>query len=814
MFSNYLKIALRTLQRNKLYSLINLFSFVLGLTIFVFGGLIVKYELTHDMFFPNSDRIYTVGTQMRGDVTAGTTGRNNTVYTAVGPLIDAELTEVEQVARALIRSRVVAIGDEKFNQQIRFADPSFLKIFQFDYIAGDASALDQPTGLLLTESTARRHFGTADVIGETVTLDNKLDLLVTAVIKDVPANSHFNSTLLWDAEFEFMAPVAAYSQVSNFNITGGFRGFNSMDLTYVLLPEHLDLAWLEEGLGGIYQRHMSAREDKYALGLYAAPLADANLAFLDNIGLPVTTIIQLLSLLVIVIICVNYTNLATAQSLGRSREVGLRKTMGATRTQLLLQFQTESLLLVSSGMLLALACLEFLIPAYNTLTGKGLLLDYGEELPGLVLTTMLIGLAAGGYPAWIITRSSPIAALRDEGRQGQKGSWLRSGMIGLQFAISAFMLALAAIIYAQNLVVEEGSYIFPRDETYALRLNLIKLEDKASRLEILRRELERIPAVAGTALAFTVPFDTKWGTYQMSRGKEKDDAAPELMYISLSPEFLELYEIPFVAGRNFSRALGGDRFVKGETEIAHVIINERAVSALGFASPGEAVNQRIYAQEDSEEGIEYLVVGVVPTLPHMGQLNQLIPQIYIWDEQRFNDLSVRMQPGSDMPDSVRAIEETWKRVIPEYPISGLFLSDLFMQIFRVFLAITASLAGFALVALTLAMIGLFGVTAFMAAQRTKEISVRKVLGASTWQIVQLMLWKFLRPVLVALLIALPCAFAASSLYLRLFSDDRITTQVPILASAGALAVSLAVITVISHVLRVARASPIVGLRYE
>ncbi|MEM1112988.1 MAG: ABC transporter permease [Pseudomonadota bacterium] len=813
MLLNYLIIAIRTLRRNASYTVINLFSFVLGLTIFVLGGLIVKYEQTHDLFFENSDRIYTVGMVFKGEGIGGSS-RDITTYSAVGPLIDAEVGDLEAVARVLIRPRVLTIGDEKINQAVRFADPAFLQIFKFEFIAGDASVLHDPSSMILTESTALRHFGRADALGETITLDNQLDLRVAAVIRDVPTNSHFNSSLVFDNDFEFLAPLSALSMVSSFNIEGRWGGIWSWDHTYVLLPATLDVTWLDAQLGALFDRHKRPDEDEMALGFYASPLVEANLSIFQNIGIPVTSIIQLLSLLVLVIVCVNYTNLATAQALGRSREVGLRKTMGASRVQLLAQFQVESLVITSVGMLGALACLELLIPAYNKVTGRALVLSYASELPTLILTAVLVGLAAGAYPAWVITRSSPIAALRDENRQGRQGAWVRSLMLGAQFAISAFMLALVVVVYAQNLKVEESSYVFPRDETYALQLSSLKMDDKQSRLETLSRELEALPEVDGVALASTVPFATKWSATRLARDKDGSDTAPQINQLYVAPEFVELYDIEILAGRNFNRDINSDRHRSDEPGIYNVLINELAVSTLGFDSPQSALGQRIYGKDDDKETTEMVVVGVLATLPHLGQVNLLRPQVFFMEPEKYSDLSIRLRAGGSMLEAVEAIEEVWEQVIPEYPISGKFLSDVFLQLFNILTVASASLAGFASVALLLALVGLFGVTAFMAAQRTKEIGIRKSLGASTASLVGLMLWRFLRPVLLALALALPCAFIATSLYLDIFSEDRITTQVPILVLAGLTSILLAVLTVGGRVLKVARSNPVLALRHE
>jgi len=809
MFWNYVKIALRNLRKNKSFAAINITGLAIGMTIYVFGGLIVNYERTHDVFFDNYDRTYTIGATASPELNVGVT-EFNSVQSAVAPLIETEITDVEAVARTILREFLVTMGPDSFYEQIRFADPAFLTIFDFNYIHGDSGVLDDPSALLVSETMAIKYFGKTDVVGEVITFDNEFDFYVGAVVEDVPLNSHFSSLVIIDTPFSIVAPIQALSRTREFDVNGNWSNLSIGNMTYVLLPPTLDQAWLQTQMDNLFENSVPKERAEVITSFNVHPLTHANTAIWDLIGIPVIGVISLLSFLVLVVACVNYTNLATAQSLGRSREVGMRKTMGAGQRQLLAQFLVESLVIAAIAMLIAIAVLEVLIPLFNNATGKALTLNYLTTLPWLVATTAAVGLLAGLYPAWLITRASPIDALRDSARKGKKGSRMRAVMIGAQFAISAFMLALVAIVYMQNEKVKESSYIFPRSEIYTLdRLNVESIKE---RLDTLRHELESLPNVDSVAFSSQVPYEQNNSSTSVSRLPGDEAGEFGLQYMSMTPEFLETYDMPLLTGRRLNRDIANDAETE-DSEVVNVIVNEMALERLGIASPEEAINERFYNYDEEDGSVpEYVIVGVAPTQNITGLFNAEKPWMYVWEPDYIRIGSVRITGGNIM-DSVAQIEAAWDRVVPDYPMQGRFLDETFNDVYDILKYMNASLAGFAFIALALALIGLFGLAAFMAAQRTKEIGVRKVLGANSLQIARLLVWQFSTPVLWALAVALPGAYFASSLYLNFFAD-RIESPILVLVIAGAVAVMLAWGTVAGHAIRIARANPIYALRYE
>ena len=387
---------------------------------------------------------------------------------------------------------------------------------------------------------------------------------------------------------------------------------------------------------------------------------------------------------------------------------------------------------------------------------------------------------------------------------------MRSIMIGAQFAISAFMLALVAIVFMQNEQVKESSYEFPRSEIYTLdRLNVESIEE---RLDTLRHELEALPAVDGVGYSSQVPYEQNNATKTVSIEPGDEAGKFSLQFMSMAPGFLETYDISLLTGRPLSRDITNDALHE-DSETVNVIVNEMALEKLGISSPVAAIGERFYNFSEENGAVpEYVIVGVAPTQNITGLFNADKPWMYVYQTNYLRIGSVRITGGNIM-DVVEQIEDVWDRVIPDYPMQGRFLDDTFNDVYDILKFMNMALAGFAFVAFALALIGLFGLAAFMAAQRTKEIGVRKVLGANSFQIARLLVWQFSRPVLWALAIALPGAYFASSIYLNFFAD-RIQSTIPVLIAAGIVATLLAWGTVAGHAIRIARANPVLALRYE
>lgn len=809
MFSNYLKIALRSILKNKLYAVINILGLAVGLSVYLFGTLLSDYEYSHDMFFENAERVYTI----RGNVSSNSNigvGQIDGVQGAVAPVIKTDLSDdIDAVARTIMREFLVSVDEDNYYETIRFADPELLEIFNLDFVQGNASALDGSNTIIITESIAEKYFGNENPIGKSITLDHEHDLTVAALIKDVAANSHFNSQIVMSRPLGILVPMRAMERITEFQPDTNWTSTSMGNLTYVMLPDNLDRQWLQTQMDGIYERHMPEDQRNFLDGFEVRTLSEANTAIWDMLGIPVILVIEGLGVMVLIIACVNYTNLATAQSMGRAREVGLRKTLGAGRSQLLSQFIIESLTITFFAMMLALSLLEVVIPLFNSATGKILSIDYITKLPKLMATVVVVGLLAGAYPSYLITKTNPIDALRDTARKGRGASIIRAIMIGIQFTFSVCILAMVLVVYAQNKQVEESSRIFPKDQIYTLdRLNVDQMED---RHEVLRNEMMNIPYVEGFTLSSQVPYEQNNSTIRGSTNLNDIEKGVSLNQLNIDHQFADVYDIPMAAGRNITIDNPADTHIR-EHGTVNVMINELAATQLGFESPEAAIGQ-IFYEDEGERGITtYTVVGVMEDRNILGLFNVVKPFFFFMRDASYRVASIKLSQNAPI-SVVKDIEDVWQEVYPDYPMQGKFLNEIFQMVYVIFDMGTKSLAAFAFVALSLAAFGLFGLAAFMAEQKTKEIGIRKVLGASNNQIITLLIWQFSTPVLWATPVAIGVAYLFSSVYLDFFAE-RIGIPYGMLIGAGVTGLIIASATVATHAFNIAKTNPVNALHYE
>ena len=806
MLKNYIIIALRNILKNRLYAFINIVGLAIGLTVYVFGSVLVDYEQNHDRNFANTDRIYTVNSLFSPAANIGLE-RADTTYAAFGEFLKAGMPDLEAMARIKRQEFLVSIGPDDYYQEIRFADPDFTKIFDLDYIVGDASALNNPSSIILTRSGAEKYFGGIDSTGQTILLDHKHSLTVAAVVEDLPPNTHFNSSLFGEEDFMVLAPLSALKQITEYDPALDWGNISLGNRMYLMVPPNHSVSELEASLATVYEQHFAEDQKEFIIGLTLEPLSQANTSFWDGIGMPVINSISILAALVLVVACVNYANLATAQNMGRAREVGLRRTLGAGRQQLLIQFLTESLIVALIALLIALVLLELIVPFFNQSLDKVVTLDYLVILPWLALTTLAVGLISGGYPAYLITRATPIDSLKDGNSGGPRRSIVRATMIGVQFVIAIFMLATAMVMYFQNQKVKQTFNLFPTEQILVLeRLNV---DEIAKQTETLRNELIRLPNVENVSFMSQVPFEQSNSSFEASVNPSDESAGFSMNLLRIDYEFLSTLDVALLAGRNVSRNVASDGPVEG-AQHANVLVNELAVEQLGFGSPETALGQSFFQTID-EEAFQFTIVGVVENQNFLGFHNKVKPFTFQVRSAQYYG-AVRFKPV-DVQQTLQDIEAVWDRVIPNYPMQSQFLNETFEDVYTVMRSINVALSGFAALALSLALIGLFGLAAFMAEQRTKEIGIRRIMGASVRQVVRLLIWQFSKPVLWALLVALPVTYFSMNLYLDFFSD-RIGLPAGIIAVAGLIGVFAAWGIVAMHAASVARANPIDALRYE
>ncbi|MBT6329075.1 MAG: hypothetical protein HOJ34_04760, partial [Kordiimonadaceae bacterium] len=396
-------------------------------------------------------------------------------------------------------------------------------------------------------------------------------------------------------------------------------------------------------------------------------------------------------------------------------------------------------------MILALSALEIIIPMFNLATAKILDLNYFATMPWLVMTTATVGVLAGTYPAYLITKTSPIEALRDGARKGTSSAWVRGGMIGIQFSLSVFMLALVLVVYSQNKKVEQNLDLFPTPQIYTLdRVGIDQIEP---RHDVLRNEMLRIDGVEKFTYSSQVPFEGFNNGFVASTVLNDISSGFRINQMVADFEFLSTYDIELIAGRTTNLEVSMDTHIR-ERGAVNVMVNELAAQNFGFASPQDAIGKAFYEDEGRDGITTYTIVGVIEDQNIYGLAEPVYPFVYFTRGDSYRHASLKLSKDAT-PQTIAAIEATWDRVIPDYPLQSSFLESRFEEQFKLFDLSTKSLATFAIFALFLALIGLFGLAAFMAEQRTKEIGIRKVLGANTLQIIKLLIWQFSKPVLWA-----------------------------------------------------------------
>jgi putative ABC transport system permease protein len=578
-------------------------------------------------------------------------------------------------------------------------------------------------------------------------------------------------------------------------------------MTKTVMP----LAELNKKVNTVFDNHVEAElKEKFISAVKAVPLKDTHAGFWEMTGMPIILSVKILGLLVLIIAIVNYTNLATAQSIGRTREVGLRKTLGAKPSQLMTQFLTESMTIAFISMVLAIVFLELLVPQFNSATDKAVVLDYLGILPWLITTILIVGLFAGAYPSYLITKISPIDALNNVNSKGNKGNLFRSMMIGTQFMLAIFMLALVLIVFFQNGKVKESSNIYPKDEV--LLLSKIAVDSIRKRENTLRTELLQLSDVTSVTFAAQVPFEQSNRSRYVMNVKGDHDSKFQINLNTVDYDFIKTFDIPIIAGRDFSRNVIADEVRDSEIQRANVVVNKLLITKLGYNSSDEAIGKTFWGDRGEQEAYQYTIIGVMADQNMLGLHNKVKAWIFRISPDHHDYGAIRIRKGASS-DVISQIEEVWKKVIPDYPIEHSYLDGLFNRMYNIYRAMNAVLASFAALALLLALIGLFGLAAFMARTRTKEIGIRKVLGASLNQIVTLLIWQFSKPVMWAIVIALPLAYFSSKLYLQFFAD-RIDFQIQIILLSGIIAVLSAWCVVAIHAFRIATSNPIKALRYE
>ena len=793
MFKNYFVVATRNLLHYKVYSFINVLGLSVGIGCCLLIYLFVRDELSYDQYHTFGDRIHRVVTSTAEDKLP--TNANGSF--PIGPALQKDFPEVASFVRFRKMGQgtriMVGHGEKRFyEEKFFFADSNVFQVFSFPMRQGSPqTALREPNTVVITEATAQKYFGVEDPVGKTLVADpyndgQLLNLRVTGVLADIPAQSHFT--------FNFLASFT--TQRDNLNEWAGFWQV----FTYVLLRPKTDAQALNRKLEAYTKRYMG-KNDWYQVSLQ--PLKAIHLRSSLRSEVEPTSDIQKvyvfsgIGVIILLVACINFMNLATARSMKRAKEVGIRKTLGAYRWQLFLQFISESFLFSLVAAVIALVLLSVALPAFNQLMDTHVALRQLRQLSLIGVAAGLIffiAWVAGSYPALFLSAFQPKDVLKNSFGSRVSAAGIRKVLVVFQFIISTGLIACTILIYQQMQLVRASTAAAGGDQTIVLPIN----KEIRKSYEITKQRLRNVPRVVSVAGSSLVPTrGSATSVYQTEALPEGNGAFTYLVDYDYVPTMN--YQV--LAGRNFSTDFPTD------TAEAY-ILNREAVTAFGFQSPELAIGAP-FGNEDKPGK----VIGVVENF-HVYSLRDTIEEavLTLYPNNAFGYLSIRLSPA-DLQNTLAGVEKVWNATSPTYPFEYFFLDESFAQLHHRDLRAGQTLATFAVLAILTACLGLFGLAAFTAEQRTKEIGIRKVLGASVGNLVALLSKDFLKLVLIANLVAWPLAHYAMHQWLRDFAY-RIEIGWWVFAVAGMAALLIAWLTVGFQAIKAAVANPVKSLRTE
>lgn len=818
MFKNYLKIALRHLWKHKGFSIINIAGLAIGLTCFLLISLFISNELSYDRWNPQAERIV----RPVSDIKFGGSELRMAVSGAVlGPDVAREMPEVQAFCRLRNYGTYLVKRDGEMQQnfeerELLVADSSFFEVFPLPIIAGNPkTSLREPNTIAISKTKAEKYFGTTQMaMGETLVLDNRLKCKVTAVYEDIPSNNHFDADFLismnGNREVENASPLWATS--NNFH-------------TYFLLRPGTDVeafkgkfdAFSEQKIAETAQVMMNLSLEEFeATGQYARytlqDLTDIHLYSDLDVELSANSSIQYIwvfgaiGLFVLFIACINFMNLTTARSSQRAKEIGVRKVLGGLRSNLVGQFLSETVFLTVVAVLLAVGLAALLLPSFNELSTRELVMPWssGTFWLSLLLGTALVGLMAGSYPAFFLSAFNTIKILKGQAVGKNKGVGLRSALVVFQFTTSIVLIVATLLVYKQLNYIQDKKLGFQKDQVIIVD-NAYVLRDK---VEVYREEIKKQPGIKAVTVSsyLPVPSSRSNTTFVTSREFRQDNAL-NMGQWQVDFDYLETLGLEMVDGRFFDNQFS--------TDSSAIILNETAAAILGFEDP---LGEHLYLPKDDVQGQprpedfnEYTIVGIVKDF-HWESLRENIGPLSLMIGRSTAHVSCKFS-AAESASVVQALEAQWKKLTPDQPFSYRFMDNSFTSMYEAEQKIGNIAMTFALLAIFISCLGLFGLASFTAEQRTKEIGIRKVLGANTPQIVQLLSKDFLRLVFIALLIAIPIAWYGMQQWLQDFAY-RIEISGWVFVAAGLAAILIAVLSVSFQSIRAALANPVESLRAE
>jgi len=793
MIKNYLLLAFNNFRKQKMFSLINILGLTIGITCCLMIFLFILNEQSYDNFHKNGKDIYRV---MRVGAVNGEKREIPWLSPPYGPALKNDFPDaVLQQVRVMPDNDLIVYKNMSFNEKkIYLTDTNFFTFFSFPLLKGNpATVFKEPGSIVLTETAAKKYFGNEDPMGKLMSMNQKTPLKVTGIAKDVPSNSHLY--------FEMVIPLTIWSSEPWFNQWPNNGWFTYLQLNPSVNPSQLSKrlpAFMDKYMGKFYA------ESGFKMDLKINPLKDIYFegeSHLDPVkhgSKKMVYIFTSIAALILLIACINFMNLATARATERSKEVGLRKVMGALRKQLIGQFILESVLFTTIAAVLAIGTLQLIMPAYTNLLGYKLPDYWNNPLIYIFLISIIIvvGLLAGSYPALLLSSFSPIESLKGKLKTGKNGAIFRKVLVVFQFGISVLLIISVTIVMNQMNYLKTTDLGFNKEQSMIIRLDN---NDVGAKKAQLKAALERNPAVASVSLMSGEP-----GGFHDGYGFEAEGKPGEKMLLNTEFtdfEYAKTLGLKFVAGRDFSAQFPTDT-------LQAVIVNRSAAAKMGY-TPEQAIGK--WVKNITRDSLRRSIVGVVEDFHYMSMKEQIGCLIIApgFDKR----LALVKLKTDHLQAAIADIKKIYASLVPAYPFEYSFLDEKFGQLYKSEIRQETILSIFSIIAIAIACLGLFGLASYTAVKRTKEIGVRKVLGSSVQNIVVLLSKDLLKPVLVGTLVAVPLGYYAMTKWLEGFAY-RITIEWWMFVAAAAMAVIIALLTVSFQAVKAALANPVKSLRSE
>ncbi len=815
MLTNYLTIAYRNLLKNQVFSLINILGLAIGMAACLLILRYVSFELSYDDFRrPDIYRIVEYD-YLHGEVDEQ---RAQTIP-ALALALHRDVPEVVRAARLihagpLMSDPVMQVGDRSFHEDnIYFADSSFLNMFSYRMVQGNADqALTQPGSLVISETAARKYFPGQEALGQVLTFHRgergPTPVKITGVFVDIPENSHLHT--------DFLVSFSSLPQNWNLDEEWGWSNFYN----YVEVVPSTDPTVVKNKIPAIVEKYQGEAlagwfDAGYTVTFDLQAIQDIHLdSHLEaeaetNGSRRTVAFLTLIACFILIIAWINYLNLTTAKSVERAKEIGIRKVVGSSRKQLMGQFMAESLVINLLAAVLSLTLSQLLMPAFRTLTQGHVTTAFSLEVGAAVTSLFVLGtLLSGFYPAWVLSSYQPLRVLKGSVKNSKRGVLLRKGLVVVQFAASIALIAGTLAVQQQLSFMRQQDVGLAMEQTLVVKGPGIKDSTYQQHLTYFKNEVSQLPVVQEVAVSSSVPGrELSWarGFYQPTQ----PDNPTGVTIVAVDEEFLDLYEATFSAGRNFSRAVSSDR--------GAVIFNETAIRQLGFSSAEAAVQQPIIWQEGDDDKHTKTIVGVVKDFNQESLHQAVEPMVFVlkrhlnapWAGEYY---SLKVSTD-DYPAALAQIQDQWAEAFPNSPFDYFFLDDYYDRQYRADRQFGRIFSVFAGLAILIACLGLFGLSSYVTLQRTREIGIRKVLGASTQGIVALLSRDFIRLVMIASILILPIIYWVTNDWLENYAY-RMEVRWWLLALPVVLVWLLALVTVSFQTVKTALANPVDSLRYE